>query len=168
MSTTMAPPRAAISITSEPQALPVVTRLDLAARVVSRWGLVAILIGIGLYKFTAAEAAAIQPLVANSPFMGWMYQVGSVSAVSAVIGVAEIAVALLLALHVISPRVGLVGGVAAAATFLMTLSFIFTTPGAITNAGVLSFLVKDVFLFGAALVATSESLRAIAAGDPDR
>ena len=40
---------------------------------VSLMGLALILIWIGLFKFTLTEAKAIEPLIANSPFMKWMY-----------------------------------------------------------------------------------------------
>ena len=42
-------------------------------------------------KFTAYEAGAIQPLVASSPLMSWLYAIFSVQATSNLIGVAEIA-----------------------------------------------------------------------------
>ena len=40
-----------------------------------RWGIVILLLWIGTFKFSAFEAAAIRPLVENSPFMGWLYAV---------------------------------------------------------------------------------------------
>jgi len=53
---------------------------------VSRYGLVVVLMLIGLLKFTPPEAAGIQPLVLHSPLMSWMYAVLSIQAVSNVIG----------------------------------------------------------------------------------
>jgi len=50
-------------------------------------------------KFTPAEADGIQPLVAHSPFMSWMYLVVSKQGVSNFIGVVELLIALLLALR---------------------------------------------------------------------
>ena len=58
------------------------SRLESIAIVVSRYGLAIVLLLIGLLKFTPEEAAGIQPLVAHSPFMSWMYSVLSVQAVS--------------------------------------------------------------------------------------
>lgn len=49
--------------------------LESAGALVSRYGLVMILVLIGILKFTPAEADGIQPLVAHSPFMSWMYLV---------------------------------------------------------------------------------------------
>ena len=45
---------------------------------VARYALVLVLVWIGAMKFTAYEAGAIQPLVANSPLMSWLYAVFSV------------------------------------------------------------------------------------------
>jgi len=49
------------------------TRLESIGVGVSRYGLVVVLTLIGLLKFTSPEAAGIQPLVAHSPLMSWMY-----------------------------------------------------------------------------------------------
>jgi uncharacterized membrane protein YkgB len=40
---------------------------------VARYSLVLVLVWIGAMKFTAYEAGAIQPLVANSPLISWLY-----------------------------------------------------------------------------------------------
>lgn len=49
------------------------TRLESIGVGVSRYGLVVVLTLIGLLKFTSPEATGIQPLVAHSPLMSWMY-----------------------------------------------------------------------------------------------
>ena len=46
----------------------------------------------GLAKFTEAEALTIQPWVANSPFLGWLYAVSNVQGGSKLIGVIELAI----------------------------------------------------------------------------
>ena len=76
---------------------------------VLRWSLVLILLWFGAFKFTATEAAAIQPLIANSPFMSWMYHLISVRTASQVIGVIEIAIAILVALRGVSPTLSAAG-----------------------------------------------------------
>jgi uncharacterized membrane protein YkgB len=53
-------------------------RLEAAGILLSRYGLVMVLLLIGVLKFTPGEAAAIQPLVAHSPLMSWMYSLLSV------------------------------------------------------------------------------------------
>lgn len=132
---------------------------------VSRYGLVAILLLIGGLKFTHAEAQGIQPLVSQSPFMSWMYSVLSVQAVSNLIGVIEIGVAFLMALRPISPRASFIGSLGAVITFLITLSFLVTTPGAFEAGywyprlgGTGQFLIKDLALLGASIWTAAEAL----------
>jgi hypothetical protein len=57
-------------------------------REIVRWGLIVVLAWIGAMKFTAYEAMGIQPLVAHSPFVSWMY-VLSVRSFSAMLGCIE-------------------------------------------------------------------------------
>jgi uncharacterized membrane protein YkgB len=143
------------------------SNLEAAGVSVSRYGLAVILLLIGVLKFTPEEAAGIQPLVAHSPLMSWMYSVLSVQGVSNLIGVIEIAVAVLMALRPISPRASFVGSLGAVVTFLLTVSFLFSTPGAghlkygfpiLDDAG--QFLIKDLALLGASLWTAAEAHRA--------
>lgn len=134
---------------------------------ISRYGLVLILLLIGLAKFTPDEAAGIQPLVAHSPFMSWMYSVLSVQKVSDIIGIIEIGIALLIALRPLSPTLSCVGSIGAIATFLVTCSFLVSTPGAIQlSKGLLllgdtgQFLIKDLVLLGASFWTASEAIHA--------
>lgn len=145
-------------------------RLEAAGGAILRYGLAAILVYFGAFKFHPVEAEAIRPLVSESPLMGWMYGILSVMGVSILIGVAELVVAGLLLVRPWSPRAGAVGGIGAAVIFLTTLSFLFTTPGAwamipgwpIPMPGMAgSFLIKDLFLFGAAVWVAGESIRAM-------
>jgi uncharacterized membrane protein YkgB len=140
--------------------------ISAAGTVLIRYGLVLVLAWIGAMKFTAYEANAIQPLVANSPFMSWVYHLFSVGAFSTLLGVVEIATAVMIAARPYSARVAALGSGLAVLTFLSTLSFIFSTPGWEASLGgfpALSvepgqFLVKDVVLLGAALWSLGEAL----------
>jgi hypothetical protein len=67
-------------------------RLQFIGMHVTRYGLVLVLLWIGGMKFTAYEAEGIRPLVANSPLMGWVYNLMSVTAFSSLLGVVEIAI----------------------------------------------------------------------------
>src|SRR5215510_7736498 len=78
-----------------------------------RYGLVLVVAWIGAMKFTAYEANGIQPLVANSPVMGWVYHVCSIQAFSNVLGVVELAIALMIALRPLSAAMAAVGSAAA-------------------------------------------------------
>src|SRR5215472_10720678 len=131
--------------------------VQLVGSTVLRYGLVFMLLSGGLAKFTADEAQFIQPLVGSSPLMAWLYAVASVQGASNLIGSIELVLALLLAAHRWQPRLAVIGGALCAVEFLVTFSFLFSTPNlAPAMAG---FLSKDIILFGAAVWATGESLR---------
>jgi reactive chlorine resistance protein C len=122
-----------------------------------RFGLVLLLVGIGLLKFTAAEALAIQPWVAHSPILGWLYGVTSVQMASNLIGIVEVTLGVLLAVSRWWPRLSAIGSLGASVTFLITLSFMCTTPD--LSPDTQGFLMKDFMLFGAAVWTAGESLR---------
>ena len=147
-------------------------RLDGAAGAVLRYGLVAMLVFFGAFKFTAAEADGIQPLVSHSPFLSWLYAVGSVRAVSNGIGVTEILIGLLIGARRFSASASAIGSLLAVGLFATTVSFLLTTPGVFASVPgfpvpvpneIGAFLVKDLFLLGAALWSAADSLRAIRA-----
>ncbi len=48
-------------------------RIQAIGALVLRYGLVLVISWIGLMKFTTYEARGIQPMVAHSPLMSWMY-----------------------------------------------------------------------------------------------
>ncbi len=135
---------------------------------VARYGLAIVLLWIGGMKFTAYEAQGIRPLVANSPVMGWAYQVMSEQAFSSLLGVVEIATGLLIALRPVWPLGSAIGSGLAAGTFLTTLTFLFTTPAWEPSLGgfpALSampgqFLLKDIVLLGVSLFTAGEALAA--------
>ena len=134
-----------------------------------RYGLALIFLWIGGMKFTAYEAQGIRPLAENSPLMSWLLAVLSTQAFSNLLGVVEIATGVLLALRPLSALAAAIGSGMAIATFLTTLSFLFTTPGWERSLGgfpTLSalpgqFLLKDVVLLGAAVWSLREALAAL-------
>ena len=134
-----------------------------------RYGLVGILLYLGTFKFTLTEAEAIRPLLEFSPLTSWLYMFTGIQGASNLIGTAEIVTAILLAARPISPRLTVVGSIGAILTFLVTLSFLVTTPDTFARvpdfpipipgmAG--GFLIKDVFLLGAAVWSLGEALQA--------
>jgi uncharacterized membrane protein YkgB len=134
---------------------------------VSRYGLVLTLLLIGILKFTSGEAQGIQPLVARSPLMSWLYGIFSVQAVSNLIGVIELLVALLMALRPLSARLSFIGSIGAIITFVLTVSFLFSTPGAFQFShgfpllgGAGQFLIKDLVLLGASIWTAAEAREA--------
>src|SRR3954454_11998172 len=136
---------------------------------ITRYGLVIVLLWIGGMMFTAYQAEGIRPLVANSPLMSWVYRVMSVGGFSSLLGVAEIAIGVLIALRSVWPMGSAVGSGLAAGMFLTTLSFLVTTPGWEPSLGgfpALSAmpgqsLLKDVVLLGVALSSAGEALEAV-------
>src|SRR5208282_4356723 len=104
------------------------TSLEKLGMHVSRYGLVVTLLLIGKLKFTAGEAQGIQPLVASSPLMFWLYRIFGLQAVSNLIGMIEIVVALFIALRPFSARLSFIGSIGAIVTFVLTVSFLFSTP----------------------------------------
>lgn len=137
-----------------------------------RYALALILIYFGAFKFTPTEARAIQPLLEHSPLLSWLYLILSVQAVSMVIGIAELAIAALILARLWSPLLSGAGSVAAIGMFLITLSFLLTTPdlwhwvdGFPAPSSGAAFLLKDVFLLGAAIVTAGEALAVARSGD---
>lgn len=116
-----------VAVETVPIPFPALARA--AGRHAMRVGLVVVLLWIGGMKFTAYEAHAIEGLVANSPLMSWGYSLFNVRTFSAVLGVAEFVIGLLIAARPISSRAAALGSALAVGMFLTTLSFLLTTPG---------------------------------------
>ena len=133
---------------------------------VLRYGLAVVIGWIGMMKFTGYEANGIQPLVAHSPLVGWVYHFLTVRQFSDGLGVVELAIAILIALRSWSPKASALGSALAVLMFLTTLSFLFSTPGWEPSLGgfpflsgaVGQFLIKDVVLLGAAIWSLGEAL----------
>ena len=142
--------------------------IDTVARLLGRYGLVVVIGWIGLLKFANYEAHQIQPLVANSPFMGWLYHIFPVYTFSALLGVFEVTAAVLLAVKPVAPKLSIVGSLLAIVLFVGTTSFLLTTPGlgesagggfpAITPLG--EFLLKDIPLLGLSFWTLADAIRA--------
>jgi uncharacterized membrane protein YkgB len=124
-----------------------------------RYGLVFFLVAFGAYKFTQEEALAIQPLVSNSPLLGWLTRLFDMRTVSGIIGVIEIVTGVAMGLRRVAPRISALGSLGAVATFMVTLSFLFTTPG--VGSSPMGFaIMKDFFLLGAACWCAGEAFQA--------
>ena len=136
----------------------------------TRYGLAVVFAWIGAMKFTAYEANGIQPLVAKSPLMSWVYNIFSLQAFSNWLGVLEIAIAVMIAAKPISVKISAAGSALAAVLFLGTLSFMLSTPpvweASLGGFPALSvapgqFLLKDLALFGASIWTLGEALTGI-------
>src|ERR1700757_430843 len=150
------------------QAQEIVASITAFGNRVLRYGLALVIGWIGMMKFTGYEAQGIEPLVAHSPLLGWMYRVWSVRQFAAGLGIVEISIAILIALRPWSRKASAIGSAVAVLMFLTTLSFLFSTPGWEPSLGgfpalsgaVGQFLLKDVVLLGAALWSLGEAMTA--------
>jgi uncharacterized membrane protein YkgB len=109
-------------------------------------------------KFTAGEATAIHPLLVHSPFLFWLPRLFDRQLSSDIVGVVEIALALMMASRLFAPRLCAIGSFGIAASLVITLSFLVTTPGLDPALG--AFIVKDLTLLGVALWSAGEALAA--------
>ncbi len=130
-------------------------RRDNIGYLIGVFGVSLVLAWIGIYKFTPTEAKLIQPLVENHFAMGWLYNLISVQAVSNLIGATEIVVAIGLIIGIKNTKIAYFSGIAAALIFVVTLSFLLTTPNTWkVSDGVLVtnfFLVKDILFLAIAV-----------------
>jgi reactive chlorine resistance protein C len=144
------------------------SRATAVAALVARYALVIVIAWFGAMKFTYYESHGISPLVANSPFMSWIYNIMSISTFGRFLGTFELLAAALLALKPWFPKASVLGGVLASLFFLTTLSFMITTPGiGEASAGgfpVLSangqFLMKDIALLGLSVWLLADAIEA--------
>jgi uncharacterized membrane protein YkgB len=132
-----------------------------------RWALVIVFLWFGAMKFTAYEAAGIAPFIGHSPFMSWLGTFGT-QGQSYFVGVIELSTAVILILGAFRPIFSALGALMSAATYCITLTFLFTTPGvAEPSAGGFpaisavpgQFLLKDAVLLAASLVLLLSSVR---------
>ena len=132
-----------------------------------RYSIVIVLAWIGMMKFTAYEAGAIEGLVTSSPLLAWLYSIASQQAVSNLIGSIELAVAIALTLGPFYRTAALIGALGAIATFSITLTFLFTAPGWESSLGgfpALSvlpgqFLLKDIVLLAASVSLLAKAIQ---------
>ncbi len=142
-------------------------RLSRYGKHAARFTVAGVLGWIGAMKFTAYEAGAIEGLVASSPFTSWLYDVLSLQGVSNLIGTIEVATALLIVAGLWLRGAAVLGALGAIATFVVTLSFLFTAPGWEASLGgfpALSvvpgqFIIKDTVLLAVAVWLLGDALK---------
>lgn len=166
-----------------------------------RIGIAVVFLWIGWLKFIPYEADSIVPFVANSPFMSWLYNdpshylqfmnpegalipenrawhlINNTYGYSNGLGVVEIAFALLLLAHYISPKIGFVGAMLCFLTPFVTYTFLIFTPetwvhGADAHTGFpyLSgagrLVLKDIMMLASGFVAMVDSAKTIRKQSP--
>jgi uncharacterized membrane protein YkgB len=134
--------------------------------VILRWVMVVIFVTFGIQKFTPQSAHGIELYIRNSPFVWWLSVFG-LRGEAYFLGVVELIIALLLVMGAFNPILSAIGALMGTATFAITWSFFFTTPGVVkwslstdpiawNLAG--EFLFKDIVLFCVCLVLLLASL----------
>lgn len=122
-----------------------------------------VLLWIGTLKFTPAEAHAIQPYVENSFLLSWLYPFTSIQTTSNLIGIYEIATAILLISSLLKPSITKIAGFAALVIFSTTITFLLTTPGIWKLSGGVPvtdfFVVKDLAFLAISLQVIGKSHR---------
>ncbi|MGL4724093.1 MAG: YkgB family protein [Scandinavium sp.] len=125
-----------------------------------RFSLVLIFFFFGYAKWFEYEANGIALFVANSPLMSWMHAVLGLRGTSNFLGAVELAICALLLIGFRVPLAGLLGAAGSTATFGVTLTFLFTTPGSVVHeaggfpalSSTAQFLLKDAVLLATSVV----------------
>jgi uncharacterized membrane protein YkgB len=122
-------------------------------------GMIVMLLWGGSYKMTAPGAEGIVPLVSNSPLIWWHFKLFGPYIGSDIIGLTELAAAILITAGYMKPKAGIIGGFIGTLMFFITSTMIITTPGAIISVPGIHhmrymsflglFLFKDVISLGA-------------------
>jgi uncharacterized membrane protein YkgB len=131
-----------------------------------RWTLVMIFVLFGYAKWFPYEAQGLLPLIGNSPVLGWMHTLFGIQGASYALGVAEWTIGLGLVLGAWFPRVSVLASAGSVATYLTTITLIFSTPGGWEASaggfpamgGATGFLLKDVVLLAASLALLKHSV----------
>ena len=141
-------------------------RLENLGVKIIRYGLAIVLVWIGILKFTSYEAEGIKPLVENSPLLSWTYGLFGVEGFSKVLGIIEIALGALICCRPFSPKISAIGSIGGIITFVITITFLLSTPGIIQPGYSFpfispmpgQFIIKDFVLLGASVWTAGEAL----------
>ena len=94
-------------------------------------GMIVMLLWAGSYKMTAPGAEGIVPLVSHSPLIWWQFKLFGPYIGADIIGLTEIAAAILFIVGYLRPTAGIVGGLITIVMFFVTSTMVMTTSGAI-------------------------------------
>jgi reactive chlorine resistance protein C len=83
-----------------------------------RYGLVLVLLWIGVLKLTAFEAEGVFNHASHSPLLAWGYHLVDVRTFSVILGLFGWIFAILIAIRPISPKLSVIGSVGAIRMFL--------------------------------------------------
>src|SRR5260370_304099 len=130
-----------------------------------RASMVLIFLAFGYQKWFAYEAQVLIPYISNDPLMSWMYPVFGIRGASWFLGVSEWLFGALLFLGFWNKRLGILGAIWSAVTFVMTVTIIPFMPhgwdpiaGFPAMAGNVPFLMKDVALLAVSIYLLKQDL----------
>jgi uncharacterized membrane protein YkgB len=141
---------------------------------VVRTAMVIIFLFFGYQKWFDYEAQVLIPYISNGPLIFWLYPVFGIRGASWFLGVSEWLFGSLLFLGFWDKRLGILGAIGSAGTFLMTVTIIPFMPdgwadsagGFPAMAGNVPFLMKDVVLLAASVYLLKQDvMRASLAAD---
>src|SRR6267378_5813554 len=111
-------------------------------------GMIVMLLWAGSYKMTAPGAEGIVPLVSSSPLISWHFKLFGPYIGSDLIGITEVAAALLFIAGYFRPKAGVIGGLITIVMFFITSTMVITTPGStISVHGIRYMSFLGLFLF---------------------
>jgi uncharacterized membrane protein YkgB len=116
---------------------------------VLRWVMVVIFVSFGIQKFTPQSAHGIAFYISNSPFVWWLSIFG-IRGEADLLGTIELTTAALLAAGAFIPLLSAFGSFMGIATFAITWSFFFSTPGVVkwsVSADPIAWNLTGEFLF---------------------
>ena len=123
-----------------------------------RWALVVIFLWFGVSKFTGHKLGQFTQWVAHSPIISWLPDLFGVEGASYVIGCVELSTAAALIAGAFNAYASALGAAMSCATYLITLSFLLTTPD-VSGSTVAGFLLKDLVLLAASLCLLDASFK---------
>lgn len=125
-------------------------------------GVAIVLLWIGVFKFSPTEALGIEVYVKNNFLMSWLYKITDLQGGANMIGILEIITGIALLLHFFWKPAGIIAGLFSAITFLVTLTFLFTTPkvNVIVDGFPITdfFVLKDIMALGISLMVFGKSI----------
>jgi uncharacterized membrane protein YkgB len=138
-----------------------------------RGSMVLIFLAFGYQKWFAYEAQVLIPFISNGPLIFWMYPVFGIRGASWFLGASEGLFGTLLFLGFWNKRLGILGALGSAATFVGTVTIIPFMPngwdpvaGFPAMAGNVPFLMKDVVLLAASIYLLKQDVVRVLEADP--
>ena len=151
----------------------VVRSIDKISAFVPRYGLILVVFCIGCLEFTGYESRGVFKHASHSPLLAWAYHILDVRDFSRGLGVVEIAIASLIPVGPVWPKLSIVGSLGGIGMFFNYVEFCHYDARSVASWVRIScprrvsrpVPSQDVVLFGAAIWTLADSLRCVANGN---